>query len=333
MSQAKRYTLEMLQKAQEVIRDIPARPKTYSRTEAADYLLSDVRKAMTRGISLKDIAAAVLQETQVVVSVSRLEALLREDAKLKSKNTRKVATKRSEQAVKVVEDTNIHGQPLAKDDAQASHQISRNEGAFNDKSIRDFELPADRHEGIIGQKEIHEAGANASNTKTEESSNSGESDLSSLQAKGEDIRHVFPQFPKELQGNKLPALTEEQAKEYGLYNDDYHYISNDPGTVIMAYLNYKMLDEKNRLRCYFRNILTGELFFLYAHDYKNDGRYTPYDSSVNFYEVGNENGIYRLKLRKTKNGTGWESAQCVTPSNSRSNILESIKRIVLENRK
>ena len=101
----------------------------------------------------------------------------------------------------------------------------------------------------------------------------------------------------------------------------------------MAYLNYKVLDEKNRLRCYFRNILTGEFFFLYAHDYKNDGRYTPYDKCINFYEVGNENSIYRLSLRKTRNGTGWDSAECITPSESRHDVLEGIKRIVLESKK
>ena len=132
MAKAQRFTMAMVNHARDVIRNIPAKEKSYDRSEVAAFLLKDVRAALARGLTVKDVVAVILKETEVVVSVSRLEALLREDRKASANPTRKRAPLRQPAAVPPVRDTAPSPGTAAESASAAAEAAAASDGQVQD---------------------------------------------------------------------------------------------------------------------------------------------------------------------------------------------------------
>lgn len=91
MAKTHTYSMEKVLAAREILRQLPAREKEKSRAEVVDFLKADLRKAVKQGHSLKEIQA-ILAEQDVNVSLSCMEAVLRESGK---DSARKKADSRS----------------------------------------------------------------------------------------------------------------------------------------------------------------------------------------------------------------------------------------------
>lgn len=146
---------------------------------------------------------------------------------------------------------------------------------------------------------------------------------------GQTLAQAFPPYPAQLRESGKKALSFDEARKAGLLSDDYEYVKDAQSEPIHAYLNFKVMDDRNKkLRCYFRDIVNGNRFILFADDHIKAGRFTPQDGGIDFHEAGNENGIYLLTVAKRKNGVVWESARLVTPPEPREAVLKKLMEIV-----
>jgi transposase len=80
MAKTPKYTMEKILAVREVLRQLPAKAKEKSRAEVAEFLKTDLRKAVRQGHSLKEIQA-IFAEHGVTVSLSRMEAVLGQPGK------------------------------------------------------------------------------------------------------------------------------------------------------------------------------------------------------------------------------------------------------------
>ena len=335
MAKAQRFTMAMVDHARDVIRNIPAKEKSYDRSEVAALLLKDVRAALARGLTVRDVVAVILKETEVVVSVSRLEALLREDRRASDavKPTRKRAPRRQSAAVSPVRDTGpspgtaTPGAPAAVEAAAASDGQGQDAPEVEADSLP---VPPTRDSSAEPQSGTATAG-----TKDMERAALGPTECSDTippgSKAGQTLAQAFPPYPAQLRELGKKALSFDEAKKAGLLSDDYEYVKDAQSEPILAYLNFKVMDKSNgKLRCYFRSITTGKKFILFAEYRNNDSRFTPQDGGIDFHEAGNENGIYRLTVAKRKNGFVWESARLVTPPEPREAVLKKLMEIVAQ---
>ncbi|MBO5649985.1 MAG: hypothetical protein J5908_00610 [Selenomonas sp.] len=337
MAKAQRFTMAMVNHARDVIRSIPAKEKSYDRSEVAALLLKDVRAALARGLTVKDVVAVILKETEVVVSVSRLEALLKKDWKASgaAKPTRKRTPRRQSAAVSPVRDTGpspgtaAEGAPVAVEAAAASDGQDAPEVEADSLPVpptRDSSAEPQSGTATVAAKEMERA---------EDGTASGSPDRGDISlnssANGQTLAQAFPPYPAQLRESGKKALSFDEARKFGLMSDDYHYVKDAQSEPIFAYLNFKVMDDRNKkLRCYFRDIVNGNRVILFAESRNNDSRFTPQDGGIDFHEAGNENGIYRLIVAKRKNGFVWESARLVTPPKPREAVLKKLMEIVAQ---
>lgn len=71
---ARRYTMEQIETARKKLRNLPVKEAGKTRGEVAEFLVNDIKKAMRRGYTLRDIRD-LLAETGVSVPLARLEGL------------------------------------------------------------------------------------------------------------------------------------------------------------------------------------------------------------------------------------------------------------------
>ena len=335
MAKAQRFTMAMVNHARDVIRSIPAKEKSYDRSEVAALLLKDVRAALARGLTVKDVVAVILKETEVVVSVSRLEALLKEDSKASdaTKPTRKRTPRRQSAAVPLVRDTApspgtvAEGAPAA---VEAAAALDGQEQDAPEVEADSLSVPPTRDSSAEPQSGTATAGTKDMERVTPVPTKGGATNPASSKA-GQTLAQAFPSYPAQLRESGKKALSFDEARKFGLMSDDYHYVKDAQSEPILAYLNFKVMDDRNKkLRCYFRDIVNGNRFILFADDHIKAGRLTPQDGVFDFHEAGNENGIYRLTVAKRKNGFVWESARLVTPPKPREAVLKKLMEIVAQ---
>ena len=330
MAKAQRFTMAMVDHARDVIRSIPAKEKSYDRSEVAALLLKDVRAALARGLTVKDVVAVILKETEVVVSVSRLEALLKEDSKASdaAKPTRKRTPRRQFAAVSTGMDTGPSPGTAAVDAPTAVESAAATDGQDAQEVEADaLPVPPTRDSSAEPRSGTATAG-----TKDMERAALGPTEcddtISPGNKVGQTLAQAVPPYPAQLRESGKKALSFDEARKFGLMSDDYHYVKDVQSEPILAYLNFKVMDDRNKkLRCYFRDIINGNRFILFAESRNNDSRFTPQDGGIDFHEAGNENGIYRLTVAKRKNGFVWESARLVTPPKPREAVIEKIREI------
>ncbi|MBQ9105132.1 MAG: hypothetical protein IJY48_03250 [Mailhella sp.] len=77
MAKAIIYSDEDVLAAQQVLRSKTARKVGRTRSQVAEFLADDIRKAIEQGYSLKDIKN-ILAEVGISVSVARMQAVLEE---------------------------------------------------------------------------------------------------------------------------------------------------------------------------------------------------------------------------------------------------------------
>ena len=75
MATARRYTMEQIEAARKKLRSLPVKEAGKTRGEVAEFLVNDIKKAMRRGYTLRDIRD-VLAEAGISVPLARLGALL-----------------------------------------------------------------------------------------------------------------------------------------------------------------------------------------------------------------------------------------------------------------
>ena len=333
MAKAQRFTMAMVNHARDVIRNIPAKEKSYDRSEVAAFLLKDVRAALARGLTVKDVVAVILKETEVVVSVSRLEALLREDRKAFStvNPTRKRAPRPQSAAVSSVRDTALSPGTATESAPAAVKAAAASDGQGQDApegKSDSLPVPPTRDSSAEPQSGTATAG-----TKDMERAALGPTECGDTippgSKAGQTLAQAFPPYPAQLRESGKKALSFDEAKEFGLLSDDYEYVKDAQSEPIHAYLNFKVMDKSNgKLRCYFLIIATGKKFILFADDNKNGARFTPQDGGIDFHEAGNENGIYRLTVAKRGKKLIWQHAELVTPPEPREAVKEKIREIL-----
>ena len=74
MATARRYTLEQIEAARKKLRSLPVKEAGRTRGEVAEFLVSDIKKAMRQGYTLRDIRD-LLADTGVSVPLTKLKAL------------------------------------------------------------------------------------------------------------------------------------------------------------------------------------------------------------------------------------------------------------------
>lgn len=74
MATARRYTMEQLEAARKKLRSLPVKAVGKTRGEVAEFLVSDIKKAMRQGYTLRDIRD-LLAESGVSVPLTKLQAL------------------------------------------------------------------------------------------------------------------------------------------------------------------------------------------------------------------------------------------------------------------
>lgn len=88
MAKAVIYSDEQVIEAQQALRSKTARKVGKTRSQVAEFLASDIRKAIEQGYSLKDIKN-ILAETGISVSVAKMQAILeRQEGSEKTPTTR-----------------------------------------------------------------------------------------------------------------------------------------------------------------------------------------------------------------------------------------------------
>ena len=75
MAKAIIYSDEQVIEAQQVLRSKTARKVGRTRSQVAEFLADDIRKAIEQGYSLKDIKN-ILAESGISVSIARMQAVL-----------------------------------------------------------------------------------------------------------------------------------------------------------------------------------------------------------------------------------------------------------------
>ena len=71
---ARRYTMEQIEAARKKLRSLPVKEAGKTRGEVAEFLVNDIKKAMRRGYTLRDIRD-LLADAGVPVPLTRLEGL------------------------------------------------------------------------------------------------------------------------------------------------------------------------------------------------------------------------------------------------------------------
>lgn len=74
MATARRYTLEQIEAARKKLRSLPVKEAGKTRAEVAEFLVSDIKKAMRQGYTLRDIRD-LLADAGVSVPLTKLKAL------------------------------------------------------------------------------------------------------------------------------------------------------------------------------------------------------------------------------------------------------------------
>ena len=74
MATARRYTLEQIEAARKKLRSLPMKEAGKTRGEVAEFLVSDIKKAMRQGYTLRDIRD-LLADAGVSVPLTKLKAL------------------------------------------------------------------------------------------------------------------------------------------------------------------------------------------------------------------------------------------------------------------
>ena len=74
MATARRYTMEQIEAARKKLRSLPVKEAGKTRGEVAEFLVNDIKKAMRRGYTLRDIRD-LLADAGVPVPLTRLEGL------------------------------------------------------------------------------------------------------------------------------------------------------------------------------------------------------------------------------------------------------------------
>ena len=77
MAKAVIYSDEDVLAAQQVLRNKTARKVGRTRSQVAEFLAGDIRKAIDQGYSLKDIKN-ILAEAGIAVSIARMQSILNE---------------------------------------------------------------------------------------------------------------------------------------------------------------------------------------------------------------------------------------------------------------
>ena len=77
MAKAVIYSDEDVLAAQQVLRNKTARKVGRTRSQVAEFLADDIRKAIDQGYSLKDIKN-ILAEAGIAVSIARMQSILNE---------------------------------------------------------------------------------------------------------------------------------------------------------------------------------------------------------------------------------------------------------------
>ncbi len=75
MVTARRYTMEQIETARKKLRSLPIKEAGKTRAEVAEFLVNDIKKAMRRGYTLRDIRD-LLAEAGVSVPLARLREVL-----------------------------------------------------------------------------------------------------------------------------------------------------------------------------------------------------------------------------------------------------------------
>ena len=93
MAKAVIYSDEQVIEAQQALRTKTARKVGKTRSQVAEFLADDIRRAIEQGYSLKDIKN-ILAEAGISVSVARMQAILeRQEGSEKTPSTRPVNEK------------------------------------------------------------------------------------------------------------------------------------------------------------------------------------------------------------------------------------------------
>lgn len=74
MATARRYTMEQIEAARKKLRSLPVKEAGKTRTEVAEFLVNDIKKAMRQGYTLRDIRD-LLAENGVAVPLTKLKTL------------------------------------------------------------------------------------------------------------------------------------------------------------------------------------------------------------------------------------------------------------------
>ena len=88
MAKAVIYSDENVLAAQQVLRNKTARKVGKTRSQIAEFLADDIRKALEQGYSLKDIKN-ILAEAGIAVSIAKMQAVLEGNGGVKQKRTPK----------------------------------------------------------------------------------------------------------------------------------------------------------------------------------------------------------------------------------------------------
>lgn len=83
MAKVRRYTIEQVEAARKKLRSLPVKEAGKTRTEVATFLESDIKQAVRRGYTLRDIRD-LLAEVGVTVPLTRLKALFEKAPDLES---------------------------------------------------------------------------------------------------------------------------------------------------------------------------------------------------------------------------------------------------------
>jgi hypothetical protein len=80
MAKTQTYSMEKIMAAREVLRNLPVKEREKSRAEVAEFLKTDLRKAVKQGHGLKEIQA-ILAGQGISVPLSSMEAVLGKSGK------------------------------------------------------------------------------------------------------------------------------------------------------------------------------------------------------------------------------------------------------------
>lgn len=81
MATARRYTMEQIEAARKKLRSLPVKEAGKTRGEVAEFLVNDIKKAMRRGYTLRDIRD-LLADAGVSVPLAKLQGLFGRTPKL-----------------------------------------------------------------------------------------------------------------------------------------------------------------------------------------------------------------------------------------------------------